>query len=210
MSTEPRSTDSRRTAGTGVQLPLNGIGPAPALPKHGEQLSLLGEPMPIRVPSQPWRSWLADPTVVARLRGQALHQGRPAVLALARRGQLHRTRVLLGSEPAGGIATRNSPRPPVRLPARQRGHTPTRLVWYRGPRPLPLLRRPLLHQRRPPQPRYQRAEPHRMGTAAPRPLRSPRRCPRGSRPQPRHRLRRPHRARPGRTAPPHRCAHSRR
>ena len=66
MSTESRSTDSRRKAGTGDQLQLDGIGPTPVRTKHGEQLSLLGEPTPIRVPSVLWRSWLNDPTVVAR------------------------------------------------------------------------------------------------------------------------------------------------
>jgi hypothetical protein len=66
LSTEPRSTDSRRTAATGDQLQLDGIGPTPVRPKHGEQLSFLGEPTPIRVPSQLWRSWLEDPSVVAR------------------------------------------------------------------------------------------------------------------------------------------------
>ena len=66
MSAEPRSTDSRRTAGTGDQLQLDGIGPTPVRPKHGEQLSLLGEPTPIRVPSLLWRNWLDDPGVVSR------------------------------------------------------------------------------------------------------------------------------------------------
>jgi len=75
LSTEPRSTESRRTAGTGNQLPLHGIGPAPGRPKHGEQLSLLGEPMPIRVPSQLWRSWLEDPTVVARFEAKRYTRG---------------------------------------------------------------------------------------------------------------------------------------
>ncbi|WP_254593053.1 hypothetical protein [Prescottella equi] len=31
-----------------------------------EQLALIGQPQPIRVPERLWRSWLEDPTVVAR------------------------------------------------------------------------------------------------------------------------------------------------
>lgn len=31
-----------------------------------EQLALIGQPQPIRVPAQMWRSWLDEPTIVAR------------------------------------------------------------------------------------------------------------------------------------------------
>lgn len=40
----------------GMPLPSNEV----------EQLALIGQPQPIRVPERLWRSWLDDPTVVAR------------------------------------------------------------------------------------------------------------------------------------------------
>ena len=75
MSTEPWNADSRRTASTGDQLQLDGISPTPARTNYGEQLSLLGEPTPIRVPSLLWRSWLEDPSVVARFEAKRYRRG---------------------------------------------------------------------------------------------------------------------------------------
>lgn len=46
-------------------LPLPGM-PAPARVPGVEQLALIGQPQPIRVPERLWRSWLDDPDVVAR------------------------------------------------------------------------------------------------------------------------------------------------
>ncbi|MFF3153270.1 hypothetical protein [Streptomyces sp. NPDC057910] len=40
--------------------------PRPAPAPETEQLSLLGEPQAIKVPSQLWASWLSDPRIVAR------------------------------------------------------------------------------------------------------------------------------------------------
>nr|WP_271210248.1 hypothetical protein [Rhodococcus wratislaviensis] len=40
--------------------------PAFATDPEVEQLALIGQPQPIRVPARLWRSWLDDPTVVAR------------------------------------------------------------------------------------------------------------------------------------------------
>lgn len=38
----------------------------PGLPDRGEQLALLGERRPVRVPADWWRAWLSDPAVVDR------------------------------------------------------------------------------------------------------------------------------------------------
>ena len=49
----------------GIPLPLrmlsNGTRPA-----NAEQLVLIGQPRPIRIPEGRWRSWLDDPEAVAR------------------------------------------------------------------------------------------------------------------------------------------------
>lgn len=54
-------------SGSDGQLLLDGIA-AQYIPVHGsgEQLSLLGEPIPIRLPADLWRAWLDDEDVVAR------------------------------------------------------------------------------------------------------------------------------------------------
>jgi hypothetical protein len=75
LSAEPRSTDFRRTAGAGDQLQLVRIGPTSVRPKHGEQLSLLGEPIAIRVPALLRRSWLDAPGVAARLEEERYTRG---------------------------------------------------------------------------------------------------------------------------------------
>jgi len=40
--------------------------PASTTGREAAQLALIGQPQPIRVPERLWRSWLDDPTVVAR------------------------------------------------------------------------------------------------------------------------------------------------
>jgi hypothetical protein len=45
--------------------------PLPGMPAHQlvsavEQLALLGQPQPVRVPERLWRSWLDGPSVLAR------------------------------------------------------------------------------------------------------------------------------------------------
>src|SRR5260370_4605344 len=50
---------------TGTPLPLHRFSGS-AVPASAEQLVLIGQPRPIRVPERRWRSWLDDPTVVAR------------------------------------------------------------------------------------------------------------------------------------------------
>ncbi|MFZ2177605.1 MAG: hypothetical protein WAW17_26975, partial [Rhodococcus sp. (in: high G+C Gram-positive bacteria)] len=40
--------------------------PVPPAPAEFEQLALLGQPQPVRVPARLWRSWLDEPTIVAR------------------------------------------------------------------------------------------------------------------------------------------------
>ena len=44
---------------------LPGMPASPAI-YEVEQLALIGQPQPIRVPAQLWRSWLDEPTIVAR------------------------------------------------------------------------------------------------------------------------------------------------
>jgi hypothetical protein len=34
--------------------------------RHASQLSLLGEPRPVRIPAETWQAWLADPEIAAR------------------------------------------------------------------------------------------------------------------------------------------------
>uniref|UniRef100_UPI00146C68FE hypothetical protein n=1 Tax=Rhodococcus opacus TaxID=37919 RepID=UPI00146C68FE len=52
------------TAATSAPM-LPGMPVSPAVSEI-EQLALIGQPQPIRVPERLWRSWLDDPTVVAR------------------------------------------------------------------------------------------------------------------------------------------------
>jgi hypothetical protein len=49
----------------GTPLPLHPFSRS-AVPASAEQLVLIGQPRPIRVPERRWRSWLDDPAVVAR------------------------------------------------------------------------------------------------------------------------------------------------
>ena len=51
---------------TGTPLPLAGLAGNVVLASVAEQLVLIGQPRPIRVPERRWRSWLDDPVVVAR------------------------------------------------------------------------------------------------------------------------------------------------
>ena len=51
---------------TGTPLPLAGLAGNVVLASVAEQLVLIGQPRPIRVPERRWRSWLDDPAVVAR------------------------------------------------------------------------------------------------------------------------------------------------
>ncbi|MFD7008063.1 hypothetical protein [Rhodococcus jostii] len=53
------------TTVTGNPLPLPGM-PSPTPTPGLEQLALIGAPQPIRVPEKLWRSWLADPGILAR------------------------------------------------------------------------------------------------------------------------------------------------
>lgn len=64
-------------SGASDQLLLEGIDLRPyPVDIHAEQLSLLGEPMPIRLPAGLWRDWLSDEDVVARF--EAKRYVRPA------------------------------------------------------------------------------------------------------------------------------------
>lgn len=53
------------------QLPLPDIGEGrQTASARGEQLSLLGDPTPIRLPADLWLSWLTDETIVARFKAK--------------------------------------------------------------------------------------------------------------------------------------------
>jgi hypothetical protein len=54
------------TAINGTALPIPGLPSAAHRAGRAEQLVLIGEPQPIRVPERRWRSGLDDPVVVAR------------------------------------------------------------------------------------------------------------------------------------------------
>jgi hypothetical protein len=51
---------------TGTPLPLAGLAGNVGSASVVEQLVLIGQPRPIRVPERRWRSWLDDPEVIAR------------------------------------------------------------------------------------------------------------------------------------------------
>jgi hypothetical protein len=51
---------------TGTPLPLAGLAGNVGSASVVEQLVLIGQPRPIRVPERRWRSWLDDPAVIAR------------------------------------------------------------------------------------------------------------------------------------------------
>lgn len=52
-------------------LPLPGLTPAP----RGEQLTLLGDARPVRIPADLWRLWLTDDAVVARFEAKCYRRG---------------------------------------------------------------------------------------------------------------------------------------
>ena len=92
----------------------------PGLPAHpavagAEQLALLGQPQPIRIPEQLWRSWLDDPSVVARF------------VAKCYRREADRCTVWLGSVSSTGHGSFRA----ASLPgASRRGTVPAHLFAY--------------------------------------------------------------------------------
>ncbi|NLU65007.1 hypothetical protein HCA61_22480 [Rhodococcus sp. HNM0563] len=54
---------------SGLMLELEG------LPDRGEQLALLGDRRPVRVPADLWRRWLSDPVIVARFESKRYRRG---------------------------------------------------------------------------------------------------------------------------------------
>lgn len=60
-----------------IPLPLPGLTGHPKDSAHTqpEQLALMGQPQPIRVPERLWRSWLNDPLVVARFEAKRYRRG---------------------------------------------------------------------------------------------------------------------------------------
>ncbi|WP_373863307.1 hypothetical protein [Rhodococcus marinonascens] len=56
-------------------LPLPGIAARPS-PTRGEQLTLIGQPQPVRITERLWRSWLDNPAVVARFESKRYRRRR--------------------------------------------------------------------------------------------------------------------------------------
>lgn len=75
-----------------------------------EQLVLIGQPRPIRVPERRWQSWLNDAVVVA-LRGQALQTAKWLVLSLDWRTLVHRPWLISGRKSSWTVPTRHCSRP---------------------------------------------------------------------------------------------------
>ena len=51
-------------------LPLPGLDNSTRPYTRGDQLTLIGHPQPVRIPADLWRSWLADPGIVARFKAK--------------------------------------------------------------------------------------------------------------------------------------------
>ena len=73
------------------QLLLEDVAPAQRRSEAGaEQLSLLGEPIPVRLPAELWRAWLSDEDVVARFEAKryarSAHQCAPWLGAVSSTG----------------------------------------------------------------------------------------------------------------------------
>ncbi|ERB54256.1 ribonucleotide-pyrophosphate reductase subunit beta [Rhodococcus sp. P27] len=99
-------------------LPLPGMPDSiPALPAF--QMTLIGQPEPVRIPERLWRSWLDNPAVVARFESKRYrrqqHQSWPY-----RWGVLNRAQVFPRREPAWAVPSQNGAGTFVRLPARIR------------------------------------------------------------------------------------------
>jgi hypothetical protein len=102
------------------------------------QLSLLGQPVPVRLPAELWRSWLATPGVVKRF--EAKRYVRRAGQCWPWLGAVSDTgHGIPRGESARPIAAWNRSGSPACLPARVRRHTATGLVGGRGSSGLPLL-----------------------------------------------------------------------
>ncbi|WP_260395285.1 hypothetical protein [Rhodococcus sp. KBW08] len=65
--------------------------PLPSIPDNTPvqpafQMTLIGQPQPVRIPERLWRSWLDDPAVVSRFETKHYRRCRGSVLALDKRG----------------------------------------------------------------------------------------------------------------------------
>jgi hypothetical protein len=86
------------------QLLFEGFSPPRAEPAGAEQLSLLGDPILVRVPADLWRSWLEDPAVVTRFDAKRYFRTEtdcwPWLAAVSSTGHgSKRTEALLGVRP---------------------------------------------------------------------------------------------------------------
>ena len=96
------------------------------LPDRGEQLALLGDHRPVRVPADRWRQWLSDPVIVARFENKRYRRSGdacwPWVSAVSSTGHGSFRAASIGHERRGTV--------PAHLFAFQLAHgVITRLGW---------------------------------------------------------------------------------
>jgi hypothetical protein len=166
---------------------VNGSGPAPV----DEQLALVGEPSPVRIPAVEWKGWLSDKAVQARYWAKVYRTSSPADCWF-----------FFGGISSTGHASFRAASRPGRT---RRGTVPGHLYGYqlaprchpsprlgnRQPDRLPHLRQPLLPATDAPATGHGGGKPGRMAGPPQRPGQSPRRPPRPGRTLPRHRRRHP-------------------
>jgi hypothetical protein len=104
--------------GTALSLPLHRLPPATRR-APAEQLLLIGQPKPIRVPERRWRSWLDDSEVVARFKAKRYRRADDQCWVWIG-AVLDRSRVLPRLQPARTDQVRHRTRAPLRLPTRNR------------------------------------------------------------------------------------------
>lgn len=111
-------------------LPLPGIPDSLPTPR-AFQMTLIGQPQPVRIPERLWRSWLDDPAVVSRFESKRYRRHQESVLALDCRGVLDRTWFVPCGEPARALPPRHRASAFVRLPTRARGDPTVGMVQHR-------------------------------------------------------------------------------
>jgi hypothetical protein len=179
---------------TGLSLPRHRL-PALISRAPAEQLVLIGQPQPIRVPEHRWRSWLDDPEVVARF--EAKRYRRAADLYWVWIGGV-------SSTGRGSFRAASLPGPtrrgtvPAHLFAYQLAHgviPRLGVVQHRERRNYSSMRLRRVHQPHTHAVGRQRHQPHRIPHSAKEPRQPTRRRARRSRARTRYRSRRPRRSR---------------
>ena len=117
---------------------------APAL--RAFQMTLIGQPQPVRIPERLWRSWLDNPAVVSRFESKRFRRRReqcwPWIGGVSSTGAWF----LPGGESAWAVPPRDRAGAFVRLPTRRRCHLEVGLVQHRRRGAVPPMRLRRLHQ----------------------------------------------------------------